>query len=91
MNDLVFGSKGEGSGDSGEIVVEMLVRGVAGRKRNVDRELEAWSLALGPCQWSDLEELRSIWSKQAPAEVCIHSKNKRTFINDVSIIGACCC
>ncbi|KAF5314136.1 hypothetical protein D9611_006880 [Ephemerocybe angulata] len=68
VNDLVFGSKGEGSGDATEIVVEILVRGVSGRKRNVERELEAWSLSLGPCEWSDLEALRSIWSKQTPAE-----------------------
>ncbi|KAF6765961.1 hypothetical protein DFP72DRAFT_1028776 [Ephemerocybe angulata] len=71
VNDLVFGSKGEGSGDATEIVVEILVRGVSGRKRNVERELEAWSLSLGPCEWSDLEALRSIWSKQTPAETLL--------------------
>lgn len=69
VNVLVFGSNGEGSGDSNEIVLEMLVRGLAGRKRNVDRELEAWSLARGPCEWRHLETLKSIWAKQAPPEV----------------------
>ncbi|RXW23474.1 hypothetical protein EST38_g2382 [Candolleomyces aberdarensis] len=68
VNELVFGAKGEGSGDYTEIVVEILVRGGAGKKRNVERELEAWSLSLGPCQWNDLEALKTIASKRVPVE-----------------------
>ncbi|KAJ2914879.1 hypothetical protein MD484_g5547, partial [Candolleomyces efflorescens] len=68
VNELVFGAKGEGSGDPNEIVVEILVRGGTGRKRNVERELEAWSVSLGPCRWSDLEALKTIASKRGPVE-----------------------
>lgn len=62
---LVFGSDGEGSGGS-EIVVEIIVRsaGGNGRRRGVERVLEAWS-STGPCELQDLDTLKGLWSRKA--------------------------
>ena len=81
VNELVFGSSGEGAGSADEIVVEIIIRGVTGAKRSVERELEAWSSDLGPCQWNDLESLRPICSKHSKSEVRIRFKGSKYFAN----------
>ncbi|KAK2461877.1 hypothetical protein APHAL10511_006340 [Amanita phalloides] len=62
---LVHGSKGEGSGNTTEMVVEILVRsGGGGRKRDIPRALEGWSITRGePCELASLESLKGIWRK----------------------------
>ncbi|KAH9486887.1 Elongator complex protein 5 [Psilocybe cubensis] len=62
---IVFGPAGQGSGSTLELVVELIVREGAGRKRGVERVLEGWSLALGgPCALSDLESIMDLTKKQ---------------------------
>ncbi|KAF8973973.1 hypothetical protein BDZ97DRAFT_1900702 [Flammula alnicola] len=62
---LVFGSRGEGSGNPSEFVVELIVREGAGRKRGVERVLEGWSTALGgPCELSALETLKHLTKRK---------------------------
>ncbi|KAI0078925.1 hypothetical protein K474DRAFT_784223 [Panus rudis PR-1116 ss-1] len=66
---LVFGGDGEGWGGE-DVVVEVLIRGPGagdgGRKRGVERVLEGWKSDVGrPSELSDLESLKSLWSKKA--------------------------
>lgn len=66
---LVFGNNGEGSGDSEEIVIEVLVR-CSGKKRVVQRALEGWSINNGvSCELTALEGVRSLWGRQTVFEV----------------------
>ncbi|KAG6902894.1 hypothetical protein C0995_010064 [Termitomyces sp. Mi166 len=67
---LVYGtsSNGEGSGGVAEIVIEILVRGGEGRKRGIEREIEGWSVTVGPCDLTKLENLKEVWTKKAIAE-----------------------
>ncbi|KAJ7293632.1 hypothetical protein C8J57DRAFT_33394 [Mycena rebaudengoi] len=63
---LIFGPGGEGSGDASEIVIEVLVRGdgdSSGRRRGVERTLQGWSFAQGPCLLAEIETLKSLWSR----------------------------
>ncbi|KAF8912712.1 hypothetical protein CPB84DRAFT_1670900 [Gymnopilus junonius] len=61
---LVFGTGGEGSGYPSEFVVEVIVREGVGRKRGVERILEAWSSTLeGPCELTVLESLKKYAEK----------------------------
>lgn len=72
IDRLVFGTDGEGSGEAAEIVVEVLVRGGdgSGRKRTVERVLDAWSLQEGgACDLVKLESLKGVWTKKAIEEV----------------------
>lgn len=65
---LVFGNTGEGSGDSEEIVIEVLVR-CSGKKRAVQRALEGWSINSGvSCELTALEGVRSLWVRQTVFE-----------------------
>lgn len=69
---LVFGGDGEGSGNSPELVVDILVRGLdaSGRKRGVERLLEGWSpMFNGACDLMMLESMKNIGSKRAVEEV----------------------
>jgi elongator complex protein 5 len=67
---LVFGPGGEGTGGgfTGEIIVEVLVRGGAEgttRRKGVERALEGWSEARGgPSELSDLESLTAVWGRK---------------------------
>jgi elongator complex protein 5 len=66
IDRLVFGRGGEGRAGAtkGEAVIEILVRGHSdgGRRRGIDRVLEGWSATLGPCELSELETLKSVWT-----------------------------
>lgn len=72
----MFGNGGEGSAGD-EIVVEVLLRGSSdrgigvgtGRKRAVEKTLEGWVSVTGmPCELSELQSLKSLWSKKVVAE-----------------------
>ena len=66
---LIFGNNGEGSGDSEEIVIEVLVR-CPGKKRAVQRALEGWSINSGiSCELTALEGVRYLWVRQTVFEV----------------------
>lgn len=69
---LVFGSAGSGSGEK-DFVVEVLIRGAdaSGRgRRAAERVLEGWSSANGaPCELSDLENLRNVWTTRKSLDV----------------------
>ncbi|EAU93026.2 hypothetical protein CC1G_06746 [Coprinopsis cinerea okayama7 len=71
VNELVFGTKSEIHKEVEEILLEVLVRrpgGQGSKKRSIERELEAWSANVGPCEWTQLDTLRSVWSKSAISE-----------------------
>ena len=53
---IVLGPGGVGLSDDGEIVLQVVTRG---RGRNVERDLDGWSLN-GPCSLSDLDSLKGI-------------------------------
>ncbi len=53
---IVLGPGGVGLSDEGEIVLQVVTRG---RGRNVERELDGWTLN-GPCSLSDLDSLKGI-------------------------------
>ena len=64
---LVFGRDGDGAAARGDFVVEVLVRGGAkgadGRRRGVERVLEAWSDAAGgPCELHELDALKPLFA-----------------------------
>ncbi|TFK30489.1 hypothetical protein FA15DRAFT_662449 [Coprinopsis marcescibilis] len=67
INELVFGTDEQIQRDTKEILLETLIR-TTGRKRSVEKELEAWSTVAGSCTWTQLESLRSVWSKQSSLE-----------------------
>lgn len=65
---LVYGPEGTGTCTGGgtdlrEIVVELIVRGIAaeGRKRGIERTIEAWS-GIGLEHLQKLDSLKGIWS-----------------------------
>ncbi|KAF8626525.1 hypothetical protein AX15_004830 [Amanita polypyramis BW_CC] len=68
--NLVYGPRGEGSGSSSELVVEVLVRGTNRKgKRGIPRVLEAWSSTRREaCELASLESLRDIWRKVVEKE-----------------------
>ena len=53
---IVLGPGGVGLSDDGEIVLQVVTRG---RGRNVERDLDGWTLD-GPCSLSDLDSLKGI-------------------------------
>src|SRR6267142_772561 len=59
VEQIVLGPGGAGPSDDGEIVLEVLTRAPAGRGRNLERELEGWSVD-GPCPLSELDSLKRI-------------------------------
>ncbi|KAJ7492565.1 hypothetical protein FB451DRAFT_1551896 [Mycena latifolia] len=62
---LIFGPGGEGTGGHDELVIEVIVRGdgEGSRRRGVDRTLQGWSLTRGLCPLSELNALKSLWSR----------------------------
>lgn len=73
IEDLVFGSDGEGSAGAGEIVVEVFVRGsessegaVGRRKKSVERTLEGWICNRGvACELKDLPSLQNLFMSKS--------------------------
>ncbi|KAM6498158.1 hypothetical protein JOM56_006106 [Amanita muscaria] len=66
--NLVHDSRGEGSGHSTDMVVEVLVRGSNGanRRHGMSRVLEGWSITRKePSELVSLESLKGIWRKVA--------------------------
>jgi len=65
---LIFGPGGEGPGDGEELVIEVIVRGDGdgARRRGVDRTLQGWSIARGPCSLDEMDALKSLWSRNIP-------------------------
>ena len=53
----MLGPGGVGLSDEGEIVLQVVTRG---RGRNVERELDGWTLNDGPCSLSHLDSLKGI-------------------------------
>jgi elongator complex protein 5 len=75
VNQLIFGTNGDGSGFADELVVEVLARATdgSGRKRGVERVLEGWRLSGGPCDLSKLDSIKAIFAKALPETVRAHS------------------
>jgi elongator complex protein 5 len=72
MKDMVFGNTPQISRGSKEILLEVVIRRPTSqglKKRSVDRELEAWSTSLGPCEWNQLDCLKSVMVKSTSVEV----------------------
>ncbi|KAJ7631035.1 hypothetical protein FB45DRAFT_917257 [Roridomyces roridus] len=65
---LVFGSAGEGAGDSEQFVIEVIARGDGDglRRRGVDRTLHGWSMAKGLCSLEDIDALKPLWARSVP-------------------------
>ncbi|KAH6917335.1 hypothetical protein BKA70DRAFT_1555865 [Coprinopsis sp. MPI-PUGE-AT-0042] len=71
MNEMVFGNNPQIARGNKEILLELVIRRPAGqgaKKRSVERELEAWSESRGPCEWTELECLKSITNKSTSLE-----------------------
>ncbi|KAF9015197.1 hypothetical protein BDQ17DRAFT_25408 [Cyathus striatus] len=69
IEQLVFGGQGRGCGDPDEFVAEVVVRSAeGGRKRAVERVLEGWSSADGPCDLTTLSSLKSLRLKALVAQ-----------------------
>jgi hypothetical protein len=71
---MVLGPGCAGPSDDGEIVLEVLTRAPEGRGRNLERELEGWTVD-GPCPLSELDSLKRILEdkgKNGRAEVSRH-------------------
>jgi len=59
VEQMVLGPGCAGPSDDGEIVLEVLTRAPEGRGRNLERELEGWTVD-GPCPLSELDSLKRI-------------------------------
>ncbi|KAG8219852.1 hypothetical protein J3R82DRAFT_830 [Butyriboletus roseoflavus] len=64
---LVYGPEGSGTCTGGgedlpEFVVELILRGAEGRKRGIERTIEAWN-GINPEHLQKLDSLKSIWSQ----------------------------
>lgn len=75
VEHLVYDIGGLGSGGGwDEAVLEVVVRAqvaiAEGKRRGTERVLEGWSQALGPCDLTELEGLRTIWTKSSTDDVC---------------------
>ncbi|KZV71314.1 hypothetical protein PENSPDRAFT_578022 [Peniophora sp. CONT] len=72
VEKLIFGSDGPGLSEGrSEIVLEILVRGASAsneKRRGAERALKGWSRARGPCDLTDLESLRSVWTRHSAIE-----------------------
>ncbi|VDB99679.1 unnamed protein product [Peniophora sp. CBMAI 1063] len=72
VEKLIFGSEGPGLEEGwSEIVLEVLIRGASAnseKRRGVERVLEGWSSTKGSCDLTDLESLRSIWTRHPATE-----------------------
>lgn len=83
---LVFGSSGDGSGNSEEFVVEVILRGGkdgSGRRRAVERVLEGWVVAkAAPCDLTSLRGLQGLWKKNVAADmVCFSICSSSCYLN----------
>lgn len=73
VEELVFGSGGEGSSAVDEIVVEVLVRGETGdasgrRRKGLERTLEGWLVSKATsCELQDLPGLRNLLGSKSPS------------------------
>ena len=67
VEKLVFGAEGPGLEEGwSEMVLEILVRGASTsneKRRGAERTLEAWTRTQGPCDLTELETLRSVWTR----------------------------
>jgi hypothetical protein len=66
----VYGIGGPGSGSGNEeSALEVVIRGPGigsdGKRRGTERTIEGWSAAKGPCSLTELESLRSIWTRSS--------------------------
>ncbi|KAI9508764.1 hypothetical protein F5148DRAFT_1283615 [Russula earlei] len=64
---IVLGPGGPGPNDGGEIVLEVLSRDPGGRARNVERELEGWTMD-GPCPLTELDSVKAIFEGRGKTE-----------------------
>lgn len=71
----MFGPGGEGSGHPSEIVIELIIREGARRKKGVERILEGWSNEKS-CELNTLESLKGLMIKQK--EVRHYTDNQMT-------------
>jgi len=72
---LSFGPQGQGNGCNKEMIIEILARGING-KRGVERVLEGWDATRNmPCSLPDLQSLKSLFSQKEPVEVFIFGFN----------------
>jgi len=70
---LVWGADGEGWGEGGEVVVEVVVRGSGGGgRRGVERCIEGWKIG-GPCKVEELEDVKG-WKKGAVVRCLVSFK-----------------
>ncbi|KAJ7038143.1 hypothetical protein C8F04DRAFT_1220421 [Mycena alexandri] len=78
---LIFGPDGEGTGDTEELVIEVIVRGDAegSRRRGVDRTLQGWSLTRGPCPLAEITALKSLWSRNIAEPVVVDPTQNVSF------------
>ncbi|KAK0465110.1 uncharacterized protein EV420DRAFT_939817 [Desarmillaria tabescens] len=72
LERIIFGQDGEGSGASGEFVVEVILRGGgdhSGRRKAVERVLEGWDVAKSsPVELTSMESLKKVFSKTSVEE-----------------------
>ncbi|KAJ7786377.1 hypothetical protein B0H16DRAFT_1490240, partial [Mycena metata] len=78
---LIFGPDGEGTGDTEELVIEVIVRGDAegSRRRGVDRTLQGWSLTRGPCPLPEITALKSLWSRNIAEPIVVDPTQNVSF------------
>ncbi|SJL05698.1 uncharacterized protein ARMOST_09034 [Armillaria ostoyae] len=67
LERIIFGQDGEGSGASGEFVVEVILRGGgdhSGRRKAVERVLEGWDVTQSsPVELTSMESLKKVFGK----------------------------
>ncbi|PBK77270.1 hypothetical protein ARMSODRAFT_272069 [Armillaria solidipes] len=72
LERIIFGQDGEGSGPSGEFVVEVILRGGgdhSGRRKAVERVLEGWDVTQSsPVELTSMESLKKVFGKTAVEE-----------------------
>ncbi len=73
LERIIFGQDGEGSGTSGEFVVEVILRGGgdhSGRRKAVERVLEGWDVTQSsPVELTSMESLKKVFGKTPVEEV----------------------
>ncbi|KAK0478440.1 hypothetical protein IW261DRAFT_1483551 [Armillaria novae-zelandiae] len=67
LERIIFGQDGEGSGSSGEFIVEIILRGggdLSGRRKAVERVLEGWDVTRSsPVELTSMESLKKLFGK----------------------------
>ncbi|KAJ7181717.1 hypothetical protein C8R43DRAFT_970081 [Mycena crocata] len=78
---LIYGTDGEGIGDEDEPVIEVIVRGDGEglRRRGIERTVQGWSLARGPCQLAEMNSLKSLWSRNIAEPTVVDPTQNVTF------------